>query len=148
MAFSQKIKASEVPQGILKAYQMKVIDTLTTNWEKIGSYYTAHFTKSNLKASMVFQESSEWIWTRWEIATQYLPKKVKEYITANYPKYKIASAIIEYKPGGEFYLVGLKLKKEMPVLRFNIKSEFVAIEPAKTSSTQDSKAPNNTSKEK
>lgn len=148
MAFAQSIKASDVPAGVLKAYQMKVIDTLPTKWEKSGEFYTARFKKSKLTASMVFKESAEWIWTRWEISSQYLPKKVIAYLTANYPKYKIASSIIEYKPGGEFYLVGLKLKKDTPIIRFNIKSEFVGLEPSKTAAVKDTKAPDNTNKDK
>lgn len=137
-AFSQKISESEVPASVIKSYKAKVSDSLATTWEKHETFYTARFTKSDLKASMVFAENSEWIWTRWEVPSQYLPKKIKEYLAANYPKHKIKNTIIEYKPGGEFYLVGLKLKKDLPTLRFTIKSDFVQVEPKPEASKSES----------
>lgn len=138
-SFSQKLSTSDVPAGVLKSYKMKIADSLPTSWEKTDKFYTARFKKNDLKASMVFSESSEWIWTRWEVSSEYLPKKIKEYITANYPKYKIIKTNIEYKTGGEFYLIGLKLKKDKPTLRFTIKSDFVSVEPAAPSKNTNSK---------
>jgi hypothetical protein len=105
---------------------------VAVTWTKFDNFYTARFSKNNLKASMVLSESAEWHWTRWEIPTQYLPKKVREYVAANYAGFKTAGTLIEYKPGGEFYLVSLKKKKENPVLRFTIKTEFVGTEPPRT----------------
>ncbi len=126
---AQKIAESEVPSSVVKMYHMKMTDTVTTSWEKYDNFYTARFTKSNLKASMVFSENAEWIWTRWEIPSQYLPKKVSEHLVATYPKYKITGTTIEYKPGGEYYLVKLKKKKEKKTLRYSIKTDFVGEEP-------------------
>jgi hypothetical protein len=131
IASAQKIAQSDVPESILKAYKMKMSDTISTSWEKGDKFYTANFTKSNLKASMVFSEAAEWIWTRWEIPVQYLPKKVKDYIITNYAGYKTIKSIIEYKTGGEFYIVTLKKKKVTPVLRFSIKGDFVGVEETK-----------------
>jgi hypothetical protein len=145
---AQKIKAGDVPPGVMKAYYMKVIDSLPTTWEKQNEYYTAHFTKSKLKASMIFKESAEWIWTRWEIASKYLPKMIKAYVATNYPTFKPYKSIIEYKPGGEFYLVRLKQKTEILELRFSTKPEFIGIEPSNASNPKDTKAPENSNKDK
>jgi hypothetical protein len=131
IASAQKIAQSDVPESVLKAFKMKMTDTVAVTWELSNSYYTVRFTKSDLKANMVFSESAEWIWTRWEIPTQYLPKKVKEYITTNYAGYKTVKAIIEYKSGGEFYIVSLKKKKVTPIIRFSIRGDFVGIEESK-----------------
>ena len=136
--FAQKVSENDIPKGVLKAYFMKINDTIPTTWEKYESFYTARFTKDNLKGSMVFNEATEWIWTRWELPVNYIPKKIKEYLTSNYPKYKTISNIVEYKAGGEFYLVGIKLKKDEKVLRFSSKSEFVNVEP-KTSPAAEKK---------
>ncbi len=148
VVLAQKIKPEAVPPGVMKAYIMKIADTIPTSWEKHGPYYTARFTKSKLKASMVFQESSEWVWTRWEMDTKYVPKKVKEYITTSYPGYKIANAIVEYKPGGEYYLIGLKKGKDIPILRFGMKSEFIDVEPSKSPASKNAKATDNKTPDK
>lgn len=128
--FSQKISTEDVPAKVMSSYYTKVPDSLPATWEKTDNSYTARFTRSDLKAQMTFSESSEWIRTQWELPAQYLPKKIQEYIATNYPKYKIKTTEIEYKAGGEFYLVGLKLKKDNPILRFTIKSVFVGIDAA------------------
>lgn len=147
-AFAQKINQSEVPASIIKIFKIKMTDSVSVTWEKSDIYYTARFTKSGLKANMIFSESAEWIWTRWELSSQYLPKKVKEYITSNYAGYKVLKAIIEYKQGGEFYLVTLKKKKETPILRFSIKNEFVGVEPAVAVKKLDTPAADKKSNEK
>jgi hypothetical protein len=146
---AQKIKESEVPSSVMKVYKMKQTDSLDVSWEKWDNFYTAIFTKSNLKASMVIGENAEWIWTRWEVPAQYLPKKVKEYISTNYASYKTIGAVIEYKQGGEFYLVKLKKKKVITTLRFTIKNDFVGIEPEiPTKDAKDKPADKSGSKDK
>jgi hypothetical protein len=129
-AIAQKINKADVPLNIIKIYQSKMIDSLPATWELKNDNYIAHFSKSDLNANMVISDKNEWVNTQWEIPSEYLPKKVKEYISANYAGYKTSKTRIEYKPGGEFYLVELKKKKELRVLRFSVKSEFIGVEPS------------------
>jgi hypothetical protein len=128
-AIAQKIEKSAVPAPVMKTYKSKILDSLATTWEKNDVFYIAHFIKNDHKGSVRIEEKGEWICTQWDIPPEYLTKKVKEYVAKKFMGYKTKSAKVEYKPGGEFYLVGVKRGKDAPVLRFSIKSEFVAKEP-------------------
>lgn len=128
--FSQKVSPSQIPDPVLKTFRTKLADSLAAVWEKSGTVYLAAFTKNKLKGQISIAENGDWNYTRWEVPVEFIPNKIREYLKTNYPAFKIRSASIEYKPGGEFYLIGLQQKKELPVLRFTIKSEFVAVEPA------------------
>jgi hypothetical protein len=127
-ASAQKITPADVPSEVMNVYKTKISDSLPATWEKSGTGYIAHFKKKNLDARVVITDKGEWDLTQWDIPSEYLPKTAKEYIIQKYSGYKIKNAMIEYKPGGEFYLIGIKKGKDQPVLRFSIKAEIIGPE--------------------
>jgi hypothetical protein len=131
-SIAQKINKADVPAGVMKTFISRMPDTLPVTWEKKDANYIAHFTKNKLNASIQISDKADWLTTKWDIPSEYLPKKVKDYISEKYAGYKTVYAKLEYKPGGEFYLVSIKMKKEKPVLRFSVKAEFIGVEPVAT----------------
>jgi hypothetical protein len=129
-SLAQKINKADVPDAVLKTFESRMTDSLSVSWEKKDMNYFARFTKNNLHAVMQIAGNSDWILTQWDIPSEYLPKKLKDYLKEKYASYKIVNSKIEYKPGAEFYLVTVKRKKMVQVLRFSVKSEFIGIEPA------------------
>ncbi len=122
---AQKLKTEEVPATIVQASVNRIPDSAQVQWIKRDSLYLAQFKHKGISACATFNTGAEWLNTQWELPLEYLPKKISSYLAEHYPAYKISECLIEYKGGGEYYLVGLKKKKDRPMLRFNIKSVFM-----------------------
>lgn len=126
--FSQKIDVSQVPDYVKKSFQVKIGDSLNETWTKENEFYTGSFVKSGMKASAKFKDNGEWESTRWEVPFEFVPAKIKENITATYPAYKSTLSVIEFRPGGDYYIITLKKKKDMVELHYNIKGDFIKVE--------------------
>ena len=133
---AQKIKTSDVPENILKIYTTKLSDTVPAKWIKENDLYTAAFVKNKLHGSMVINERAEWVETQWELPVNYLPKKVREHMYANFQRQKIKYAAIVFRPGSEYYLVSLKKKKAPVRYKYSIKAEYIGTDPPEASSKE------------
>ena len=123
--FSQKVNEADVPDNIKSAFRSRIADTVTINWEKISTSYFAHFVKGNMNAFMEIRETGEWIKTSWSIPPEYIPARIKTHIEQNYAGYKIRTSAIEYRVDGEFYSIEAKKKKDIVILTYSIKTDFV-----------------------
>lgn len=118
----------DIPDAVTNTYKSKLYEVLEAKWEIKDSMYIASFEKGETHGRMFITSSGEWVKTVWSIPEQYIPKRIKEYVNAEYPDYKTTSTEIEYKTSGEFYLMGLKKGKDCPVLRFALNTEFVGVD--------------------
>lgn len=123
--FTQKISTEEVPLPVQQASVTRIPDSVNVQWFHRDSLYLAEFEHKGMKAQASFTGNAEWLYTRWDLPVEYLTKKITTYLAEQFPGYKILHCMIEYKGGGEYYLVAVKKKKDKPVLRFNIKSVFM-----------------------
>lgn len=126
---AQKTDPSQVPDIVKKSYKLKISDTVAPHWVKDGEFYTAAFNKGELKAEIRIRDNGEWSYTRWELNySKYVPQKIRENVTASYPGFKVQRAVIEFNPGGEYYVITVKKKKEVQHLNYNMKYDFVKAE--------------------
>jgi hypothetical protein len=129
VAYSQKIDKSQVPDPVKAMFHTKVNDTLTPAWERSGEDYLASFTKGELKAQMVINSKAEWQKTIWVMPYQYIPQKIKDNILTGYTGFKAVKASIQYRADGDFYVIEAKKKKEVKTITYNLKGEFVQVDP-------------------
>jgi hypothetical protein len=128
LASAQTINKNQVPEAVKKMLFTKINDTLTPAWLKTGEIYNATFTKGELTASIDIIQSGEWIKTVWTLPYKYVPQKIKDNVTANYAGYKVVKSSIQYRADGDYYIMEAKKKKDIKVLLYNLKSEFVKID--------------------
>ncbi|MEI6123630.1 MAG: PepSY-like domain-containing protein [Bacteroidota bacterium] len=132
---AQKVDKSNVPLEVKKMLFTKANDTLTPVWEKTVDYYKATFTKGELKAEIQIKENAEWIKTIWSLPYTYVPQKIKDNVLTAYPGAKVVSSTIQYRTDGDYYIIEAKKKKEIQLLYYSLKSEFIKIEPKVAVST-------------
>jgi len=125
---AQKIDKNQVPEAVKKMLFTKINDTLTPAWLKSGEIYNATFTKGELTASIDIKQSGEWLKTVWVMPYKYVPQKIKDNVTANYNGYKVVKSSIQYRTDGDYYIIEAKKKKDVKVLLYNLKSEFVKVD--------------------
>lgn len=128
VAFAQKIDKSQVPPAVKKMLFTKVNDTLLQTWVKTGEIYTASFIKGELKADVDIKETGEWVKTVWTMPYKYVPQKIKDNVVANYPAYKVMSSSIQYRADSDYYVIEVKKKKDLKVLLYSLKAEFVKVD--------------------
>jgi hypothetical protein len=124
-AFSQKIDKSQVPETVKKMLEVKMNDTLTPAWEKVGEDFLASFTKGEMKGQVFINSKGEWQKTVWILPYQYVPQKIKDHVHKAYEGFKVVKASIQYRTDGDFYVIEAKKKKVAETLLYNLKSEFV-----------------------
>jgi hypothetical protein len=128
VAFAQKVDKSQVPRAVKTMLFTKTGDTLLPTWEKAGEIYKASFIKGELKADIDIRQTGEWIKTVWSVPYKYVPQKIKDNVIANYPAYKVMKSSIQYRADGDYYVIEAKKKKDVKVLLFSLKGEFVKID--------------------
>lgn len=128
VAFAQKIDKNQVPQVVKTMLFTKASDTLLPTWEKSGEIYKASFTKGELAAEIEIKQTGEWLKTVWIMPYKYVPQKIKDNVIANYPSYKVMKSSIQYRTDADYYVIETKKKKDIKVLLFSLKSEFVKVD--------------------
>ena len=130
IAFSQKIDKSQVPDPVKKLFETKINDTLTPVWEKKGDDFLATFPKAALKGEVWISSKTEWVKTIWTMPYEYVPQKIKDNVLTSYAGFKVSKASIRQSPDGDYYVIEAKKKKEIQTILYNLKGEFVKVEPA------------------
>ena len=126
--FAQKVSKSEVPGPVKTTLLSKLNDTVVSQWEKDGDMYKAVLLKGEMTANAYININGVWNKTVWFMPYKYAPKKISEYITKTYPKYKVTAMSMQFRTDGDFYVIDIKLKKDIQSVTFNMKSEFVKTE--------------------
>lgn len=128
LGFSQKISKSDVPAAVKTTLLSKLNDTIVSQWEKEGDVYKATLLKGEMTANAYINVNGVWNKTVWFMPYKYAPKKINEYILKNFPKYKVVTMSMQFRTDGDFYVINIKLKKDIQDVTFNMKSEFVKAE--------------------
>lgn len=127
--FAQKIDEKSVPSEAVKTFQSKFTQATDVKWEKSDALYKAVFIQNDLKTKVCYTATGQWIKTEWEIPQVYAPKTISDYISANFPKFKIMGlSIVEEDKStlpGKYYIAEISNKKEVKSLKFNMKGEVM-----------------------
>lgn len=92
VAFSQKVKESEVPTVVKDAFKKAYKDAKEVKWEKEDANFEAEFEIGEADQSVVFDATGHVIETEIEIKVDELPSAVKDYVAKNYKDAKIKEA--------------------------------------------------------
>ncbi len=128
ITYSQKIDKSQVPESVKKMYEIKMNDTLSPAWEKVGTNFQASLSKGELKATVLINDRAEWQKTVWEMPYQYVPQKIKDNIAKSYEGFKVIKSSIQYRTDGDYYVFETKKKKLTQILDYDLKGDFIKIE--------------------
>lgn len=112
-ANAQKLKESEVPESVKKAFNQKFANAKEVKWSKESSdEFEAEFKNSKLEQSANFNSSGKWLVTETEIMDSQLPSSIQATISQEFPGYKIAETEkAENSEGSLFYEVELEKGK-------------------------------------
>lgn len=127
--FAQKIDRKQVPLDVKKILLTKANDTITPVWEKESGFYKASFTKGELKAEIQIKENGEWIKSIWILPYTYVPQKIKDNVLTSFPGSKVVGASIQNRTDGDYYVIEAKKKKDIQLLYYSLKSEYIKAEP-------------------
>ncbi|HOV10159.1 MAG TPA: hypothetical protein PLT47_07710 [Bacteroidales bacterium] len=130
VSFAQKIDKSQVPPAVKLTYFNKIHDTVSMApaWELTGEVYKASFVKGEMTANVSIKQSGEWVKTIWTIPYQYVPQKIKDNVATSYAGFKVMKSSIQYRADGDYYVIDIKKKKDVKVLLYNLKSEFIKLD--------------------
>jgi hypothetical protein len=92
IAFAQKVKATKVPEIVLKSLMSEYPNAKKVKWDKEENNYEASFESNKTKNSVLFNASGKIIETEVEITTAQLPKSILNYIGKNYKDQKVKEA--------------------------------------------------------
>ena len=127
--FAQKIDQKQVPLEVKKTLLNKANDTLSSVWEKESGFYKALFTKGELKAEIQIKENGEWIKSIWTLPYTYVPQKIKDTVLTSFPGSKVIGASFQNRTDGDYYFIEAKKKKDIQLLYYSLKSEYIKTEP-------------------
>jgi hypothetical protein len=124
---SQQIKSGDVPKSVLSSFEKKFGKSKVEKWiRESNGTYKAKFDLDKTETKACFNIDGELVETETEIKINELPVAIKEYISKNYPAYKIHEAgTIKHASGSLFFETVLQKGKEWKELIFTDKSIFV-----------------------
>lgn len=92
LAFSQKVKESEVPAIVKQSFEKRFPGVKAEKWELENGNYEIEFEKDEVETSAVFNAQGNLLETEQEIEVRALPAEIQAYIGKNYTGYKITEA--------------------------------------------------------
>lgn len=100
--FAQDVSESQVPEKIKNSFT-KEFQSTKANWSKEEAGYEASFKKDGKELSIVFDLEGAVMERETEIQKSDLPAFVNDYVSTNYPKFKLKEiARIESTKGNFF----------------------------------------------
>ena len=126
--FAQKLAVNDVPAQAMNDFKNRFPAAEKTIWEKNDVILKVNFLNDGNKIEVAYQNNN-WQETKWGIATEYAPKKIKDYTLQYYPAYKIKELFFVDKSSGErvYEVVIAKKKKDSMTLIFDSSSSFLRI---------------------
>ncbi len=88
-SFSQKITKDNVPAAVIETFKAKFSIAEKTDWEMDYDNYQANFVVGSADFSAAFDKDGKWLKTESFIKPSTLPKNIKNFITKNFPGYKV-----------------------------------------------------------
>ena len=138
--FAQKEKAvaeKEVKVSFVKDFQRQVKDATAVQWYQIDeqTFKVTYRDGEGSRQAMVF--SNKGMETHYIIESKYMPLSVKEYVSANYPKFKITELWVRRVRNKMTYQTRIsrtsgflwwKKEKEVKILNFEVDGTFISTE--------------------
>ena len=126
-AQAQEIKESAVPANIVKNFHESFKDAKVRSWEKEkNGSYEVEYTMNSKESSSLFTSEGALVQTKNKIAISELPKAAADYISKNYPGYKISELEQGIAPTGEFgYEAEIKKGNREIELSFDANGNFL-----------------------
>ena len=120
------VTPSDVPAAVMTKFQ-QMYPGITAKWEKDkNGQLKAEFYSDYHEMEVWFQKDGTWVMTKKDISVSELPKKVLDYLTANYTGVEIDDADWVETPTEKFYLVELDKDKGNDIyLKFNEAGELI-----------------------
>ena len=82
-----------------------------------------------MKAEIQIKENGEWIKSIWTLPYTYVPQKIKDNVPTTFPDSKVIGASIQNRTDGDYYVIEAKKKKDIQLLYYSLKSEYIKTEP-------------------
>ena len=126
-SFSQSLTEKDIPVPSMQHFKNSFADAKDVKWAKVDTVkYQASFVKEEMKTSVVYGKAGDWQITKWEMAAEYTPKAISDYIKKNFADYKVKTIFLTDSPQGRNYIVTItKKKKEKIDLYFSLDNTFV-----------------------
>ena len=126
--YSQKIAFNDLPDGVKKTFELSRPDVKDAEWTKDSTTCVAKFNGDSGPVTLIYELSGMLKTTRYTMDVQYAPQKIKDYVTANFPKYKIKIFFEDITLGADTYQVEIILKKDKKTLKFQPDGTFIEIQ--------------------
>lgn len=111
--FAQEISQNQVPESVVKAFQIKYPTAKKTEWEKEDNDYEVEFYVGKEELTTKFDKSGNWIETEKEIKIAQLPQSITQTIKKEFSNFKVKEAAqIENVSKGKLFEISLKNSKE------------------------------------
>jgi Putative beta-lactamase-inhibitor-like, PepSY-like len=133
LANAQKLKESEVPEAVKKAFVQKFKDAKEVKWSRESpTEFEAEFEVGKMEQSANFDNAGKWLVTETEIKSSELPHSVQAAIAKEYAAYKIEEAEkVESADHGTLYEVELKNGKLKYEVQLSAEGEVLKKEEVK-----------------
>ncbi|MDR0971824.1 MAG: hypothetical protein LBM25_05525 [Bacteroidales bacterium] len=118
------VNEKDVPARYVNDFKKNRPNAQKSSWEKVDSLsYKAIFTDNNNQMQILYSKTGTQ--TSWIVPLQYVPSAITDYITKNYPSYKLQEVSISDVKNKKVYNAVIKLnKKEVKTLEFDLNGEF------------------------
>ncbi|HLZ16573.1 MAG TPA: PepSY-like domain-containing protein [Cyclobacteriaceae bacterium] len=132
-ANGQKLRESEVPQAVRKAFAEKFKSVKEVKWSKEGTTeFEAEFDAGKQEKSANFDNTGKWLVTESEIKAAELPQPVQATITREFAGYKIEEAEkAESSDKGSFFEVALTSGKNKYEVQLSAEGKVLKKEEVK-----------------
>ncbi|MFZ4414780.1 MAG: hypothetical protein ACOYOV_16970 [Bacteroidales bacterium] len=127
--FAQKLNVSDVAAQVTTDFKNRFPAAEKAIWSKDNALVKVNFINDGNSMELAYQNNN-WLQTKWIIANEFAPQKIKEYTTQFYLGYKIKEIGFLDKNSGEriYEVVIIKKKKPNLTLIFDTGNTFLRID--------------------
>jgi hypothetical protein len=133
----KKVAEKDVKVSYVKDFQRQVKDPTNVQWYQIdeNTFKVSYLDFEKSRQAMVF--SNKGMETHYIIESKYWPLSVKEYVSANYPKFSITDLWVRKARNKMTYQTRIarksgflwwKKEKEVKILDFEVDGKFISAE--------------------
>jgi len=103
------VMAETPPKEVLEAFQFRYTNATDVKWESEGTIWEADFVYNGKEMSASYLENGKWQETETTLSMKMIPLRINEFITTNYPKYKVIEIEeVDHSIKGRFFEIELK----------------------------------------
>lgn len=119
----KSVDERDVPKRYAQDLKKRCADATNVKWQMADStMYFANFKSGDNDCRMIFTRTSTEM--MYLIPMEYLPSDISDYVSANYPQFKIKEAYISDIKNKKYYRIEIAKKSEIKKLQFDLKGAF------------------------